>query len=114
MKNRIKTEKLYMPYKSNDTKGNLKTIDIKIENINQVKRKKNSYVNNNFEINIIKKDQSIPLDTLINNYIDEVKTITSFDFNIFELKKVIGYNNVLPLMGYTILKTLGLVDNKII
>ena len=26
----------------------------------------------------------------------------------------IGYNNVLPIMGYTILKTLGLVDNKII
>ena len=114
IKNRLKTEKLCMPYKSNDTKRNLKTIDIKIENINQVKRKKNSYINNNFEINIIKKDQSIPLDTLINDYIDEVKTITSFDFNIFELKKVIGYNNVLPLMGYTILKTLGLVDNKII
>ena len=38
VKNRLKTEKLCMPYKSNDTKGNLKTIDIKIENINQVKR----------------------------------------------------------------------------
>ena len=44
-----------MPYKSNDTKRNLKTIDIKIENINQVKRKKNSYINNNFEINNKKK-----------------------------------------------------------
>ena len=40
--------------------------------------------------------------------------ITSLDFDIFELKNKVGYNNVLPLMGYIMLKTMGLVDNKII
>ena len=51
---------------------------------------------------------------MINDYISEVETINTFDFNIFKLKKKIGYNNVLPLLGFAILKTLGLVDNKII
>ena len=40
--------------------------------------------------------------------------ITDKDFHIFEFKKKVGYKNVLPIMGYTILKTLGLIDSRII
>ena len=70
--------------------------------------------NDNIEINNKKEEQKVSLEILINNNVDELKDITSYDFNIFELKKKVGYDNVLPIMGYTILKTLGLIDNKII
>ena len=42
------------------------------------------------------------------------KKILTKSFNIFELKKIIGYENVLPLMGKTILDTFGLTNEKII
>ena len=42
------------------------------------------------------------------------KQILEKDFNIFELKKIIGHGNVLPLMGKTILESFGLLDNNII
>ena len=107
-KNNIRTEN-----KSHESKNNLMKSNIKIENTNNNSTERN-IINNNFEIKVKKGNLSIPLDSLIYDYFNEVKKITSFDFNIFELKKKVGYNNVLPLMGYTILKTLGLVDNKII
>jgi len=47
------------------------------------------------------------------NY-EELKMISTLDFNIFNLKKKIAYNNVLSLMGYTMMQTLGLANNKII
>ena len=109
-KNNIRTE-----HKSYENKNNLIKNDIKIENTNNNNNStERNIINNNFEIKVKKGNLTIPLDSLIYDYINEVKSITSFDFNIFELKKKVGYNNVLPLMGYTILKTLGLVDNKII
>ena len=113
-KNYFKTEKIYIQDKSQDNQKYLIKNDIKIGNNNQIYEQKNNIIKNTFDINIKKNDKSISLDTLINDNFNDVKNITSFDFNIFELKKIIGYNNVLPLMGYTILKTLGLVDNKII
>ena len=42
------------------------------------------------------------------------KLILEKDFNIFELKKLIGHENVLPLMGRTILDAFGLINDKII
>ena len=42
------------------------------------------------------------------------KLILEKDFNIFELKKLIGHENVLPLMGKTILDAFGLINDKII
>jgi len=107
-KNNIRTEN-----KSHESKNNLIKSNIKIENTNNNSTERN-IINNNFEIKVKKGNLTIPLDSLIYDYFNEVKNITSFDYNIFELKKKVGYNNVLPLMGYTILKTLGLVDNKII
>ena len=42
------------------------------------------------------------------------KQILEKNFDIFELKKIIGHTNVLPLMGKTILEAFGLVDESII
>ena len=54
--------------------------------------------------------------TIINSLFEEnfdPKKIVSKTFNIFELKKIIGYENVLPLMGRIILDTFGLDNDKI-
>ena len=59
-------------------------------------------------------EKHFPLQSLVDDNYEELKMISTLDFNIFNLKKKIGYSNVLPLMGYTMLQTLGLVNNKII
>ena len=45
---------------------------------------------------------------------DISKLITSKNFDIFKLESLIGYDNVLPLMGRTILENLGLLDEGIL
>ena len=45
---------------------------------------------------------------------DISKLITEKNFNIFELEELIGYNNVLPMVGKTILENLGLLDEDIL
>ena len=55
--------------------------------------------------------------SIINSLFEEnfdPKKIVSKSFNIFELKKIIGYENVLPLMGRIILDTFGLDNDRII
>ena len=99
--------------KSKDTRDNSTKKNTRLEK-NNLKNHGNNQINNNFHINVKSRDKGIPLDELLNDYLNEFELITSFDFNIFDLKKQIGYNNVLPLMGYIMLKTMGLVDNKII
>ena len=51
---------------------------------------------------------------LIHEGYDISKLITEKNFNIFELKEIIGYNNVLPIIGRVILENLGLLDEEII
>ena len=100
--------KTISPNKSKENKENL------IKKNNQISSKKNVHINKNLDNNIKEKNKSISLDNLVNDYLDQFELITSLDFDIFELKNKVGYNNVLPLMGYIMLKTMGLVDNKII
>ena len=50
---------------------------------------------------------------LAQNY-DISKSITMKNFDIFKLEHLIGYNNVLPLVGRTILENLGLLDEGIL
>ena len=45
---------------------------------------------------------------------DISKLITEKNFDIFELKDLIGYNNVLPMLGRAILENLGLLDDQIL
>ena len=53
-------------------------------------------------------------DKLIHEGYDISKLITEKIFNIFELKELIGYNNVLPIMGRVILENLGILDEGIL
>ena len=59
-------------------------------------------------------DNHIYLKSLVDKFITDIKMITDKDFNIFDFQKKVSYKNVLPIMGYIILKTLGLFDSKII
>ena len=51
---------------------------------------------------------------LVEKYFEDVKMITDKDFDIFDFQDKVGYQNVLPIMCFIIMKTLGLIDNKII
>ena len=51
---------------------------------------------------------------LIHEGYDISKLITDKNFNIFELKELIGYINVLPMIGRTILENLGILDEDIL
>ena len=112
-KNYFKTEKIYIPSKSSEKKKTLINKNIKIENNNAIKEH-HSKIKNNFNISSKKMEKHFPLQSLVDDNYEELKMISTLDFNIFNLKKKIGYSNVLPLMGYTMLQTLGLVNNKII
>ncbi|MCQ2818899.1 MAG: 3',5'-cyclic nucleotide phosphodiesterase [archaeon] len=48
---------------------------------------------------------------LKNDY--DIKKILTKEFNLFELKKIVGHDNVLPIMGKTILEGLGIDDSTI-
>lgn len=66
------------------------------------------------EMDSLEKYSYIYIDHLLKQYNYDTKHITEKDFNIFELKKIVGQSNVLPLMGRVILETFGLKDDKII
>ena len=70
--------------------------------------------NNKSEYDTLEKYSYIYIDHLLKQYNFDTKRITEKDFNIFELKKIVGQSNVLPLMGRVILETFGLKDDKII
>ena len=54
------------------------------------------------------------IETILSKSNFDPKSILEKDFNIFELKNLIGHENVLPLMGKTILDAFGLINDKII
>ena len=67
-----------------------------------------------FGYETLNRNSSIYIDHLlkINNY--ELKQILDKEFDIFELKQIVGQNNVLPVMGGVILEAFGLKNEKII
>ena len=87
-------------------------------------------VNNNKELYNIKKsfrtDKAIPhlikdqypfisiQNRLNQEGYDASKIINEKNFDIFALKDIIGYNNVLPFVGRVILENLGLIDEEIL
>ena len=76
---------------------------------------KNIETNNNLENKEKdKKEERLPINSLIEKYFNDIKSIIDKDFNIFNFKKLVGYKNVLPIMCQVIMKTLGLFDSKII
>ena len=67
-----------------------------------------------FGYETLNRNSSIYIDHLlkINNY--DPKQILDKEFDIFELKQIVGQNNVLPVMGGVILEAFGLKNEKII
>jgi cAMP-specific phosphodiesterase 4/calcium/calmodulin-dependent 3',5'-cyclic nucleotide phosphodiesterase len=55
----------------------------------------------------------ITLQKMINESLFDTKLIMQKEFNIFELEKKVGHQNVLPIMGRTMLDSFGLIDEKI-
>ena len=53
------------------------------------------------------------LQGMLNQSIFNTKLIMEKEFNIFELEKIVGHQNVLPLMARTMLDSFGLIDEKI-
>ena len=53
------------------------------------------------------------LDLLLNESNFNPKLILDKDFNIFELEKIVGHKNVLPIMGRVMLDSFGLINDKI-
>ena len=107
----IRIKKIDNKHKRNNT-TNLETVSFssnKLLSIKKINDNKNSKRKNKE-----KKEEIIKIKILIEKYFEEIKSITEIDFNIFNFKKIVGYKNVLPIMGYVILKTLGLFDSKII
>jgi hypothetical protein len=76
-------------------------------------RKINGNNNKISEIDSLEKFSYIYIDHLLKQYNYDTKRITQKNFNIFELKKIVGQNNVLPLIGKVILETFGLKNEKI-
>ena len=60
------------------------------------------------------EDSFTNLNTIISDNHYNPKQILAKDFNIFQLKSLVGYDNVLPLMGKTILEAFGLTNDQII
>ena len=95
-------------------KDNNSQINNKIMN-NKEKNNDKNRTNKNIDENKKEPNKDIPnIFSLIDKYFEEIKMITDKDFHIFNFKDKVGYRNVLPIMGYAILKTLGLLDSKII
>ena len=60
------------------------------------------------------KNSLIYIESLLSNSNYDFKQIFDKEFNIFELKKIVGHSNVLPIMGKFILEEFGLNNDKII
>ena len=87
------------------------------DNIKSQAKKISSKAKSKSKINIphIKEYSYIKFQNkLIHEGYDISKLITQKNFNIFELEELIGYNNVLPMVGRTILENLGLLDEDIL
>ena len=53
------------------------------------------------------------LQAMLNEPIFNTKLIMEKEFNLFDLEKKVGHQNVLPIMGRTMLDSFGLIDEKI-
>ena len=95
---------------------NFQKVNNSNKHISSLNPKKLSNENNQktSEMDSLEKYSYIYIDHLLKQYNYDTKHITEKDFNIFELKKIVGQSNVLPLMGRVILETFGLKDDKII
>ena len=86
------------------------SINNKQNSINNQKNKSSDKI-----INLSKEYSFFKIqNVLLSENYDISKSITSKNFNIFQLEDLIGYNNVLPVTGRIILENLGLLDEGIL
>ena len=97
--------------KNNHSKKKINNSNLNNNNQDIISLNDNNKKNNEDKISI--KKERAPLNTLINQYFDDMKMIYDKDFDIFEFKSKVGYKNVLPLMCHCMLSILGLLDNRI-
>ena len=67
-----------------------------------------------FEYDNLNKNSNIYIEHLLKMYNYDMNQITDKSFNIFELKKIVGQMNVLPIIGGVIIEKFGLKNDKII
>ena len=72
-----------------------------------------SHTNNNNSHIVPHKFNDVVIENILSNAEYDTKQILSIDFDIFELKTLIDYHNVLPLVGKMIFEYFGF-DNEII
>ena len=99
----------------------LKINGIKIKHAKIFKKASKSYMQNSksdekemLEYDTLNNNSSIYIDHLLKMYNYDMRQITDKSFNIFELKKIVGQMNVLPIVGGVIIETFGLKNDKII
>ena len=78
------------------------------------KRKRSIYKNKKI-LNMSKDYSFLKLkNKIIRDGYDSSKLINERNFDVFKIKEIIGYNNVLPFVGRMILENLGLIDEEIL
>jgi len=78
------------------------------------KRKRSIYKNKKI-LNMSKDYSFLKLkNKIIRDGYDSSKLINERNFDVFKIKDIIGYNNVLPFVGRMILENLGLIDEEIL
>ena len=99
----------------------LKINDTKMKHAKIIQKASKSYMQNSksdekeiFEYDNLNKNSNIYIEHLLKMYNYDMNQITDKSFNIFELKKIVGQMNVLPIIGGVIIEKFGLKNDKII
>ncbi len=103
---------LHSPLNSKNSIKKIKSLNPLLLSLNNSNSKISSTIN--YEENKISKSPFLIIPKIISGNNINTKEILTNDFNIFELKKKIGYNNTLPLIAKTIFKSFNLLNEKII
>ena len=99
----------------------LKINDTKMKHAKIIQKVSKSFMQNSksdekeiFEYDNLNKNSNIYIEHLLKMYNYDMNQITDKSFNIFELKKIVGQMNVLPIIGGVIIEKFGLKNDKII
>ena len=124
---KINTKRILLPLNINNSNSNLNLIsslhtknsNLEVKPLNTLLlslNNSNSKISSslNHEEKKISKSPFLTISKIISEKNINPKEILTKDFNIFELKKKIGYHNTLPLIAKTIFKSFNLLNEKII
>ena len=99
----------------------LKINDTKMKHAKIIQKVSKSFMQNSksdekeiFEYDNLNKNSNIYIEHLLKMYNYNMNQIMDKSFNIFELKKIVGQMNVLPIIGGVIIEKFGLKNDKII